>query len=67
MIKIFDRKFTWGAKYVPNFRVVALIGSRQLEVLDPMGRTRKINVCYAHKVMPLDNIISSILDEQGFG
>ena len=30
MIKSFDRKGTWDAKYIPNFRVVCLIGSRQL-------------------------------------
>ena len=37
MIKNFDRKSTWDAKYIPNFRVVLLIGSRQLEVSDPIG------------------------------
>ena len=44
-----------------------LIGSRQLEVSDPTGRTRKINVCDAHKIVPSDHIISSIPDEQVFG
>ena len=35
MIKNFNKKSTWDAKYIPNFRVVHLIGSRQLEVLLP--------------------------------
>ena len=39
MIKNFDSKSTWDAKHIPNFRVVCLIASRQLEVSDPMGRT----------------------------
>ena len=67
MIKSLDRKPTWDAKCIPNFRVVCLIGSRQLEVSDPMGRTRKVNVCDAHKIMPSDHIIRSIPDEQVFG
>ena len=29
MIKKFDKKLTWDAKYVPNFRIVKLIGTRQ--------------------------------------
>ena len=29
MIKIFDKKLNWDAKYVPNFRVVKLIGTTQ--------------------------------------
>ena len=38
MIKKFDRKSSWDAKYVPNFRVVCLIESRQLEVSDSTGK-----------------------------
>ena len=64
MITNFDTKSNWDAKYIPNFRVVHVIGSPQLEVSDPMGRTRKINVCNAHKIMPSDHIISSTLDRQ---
>ena len=67
MIKKCYRKSIWDTKYVPKFRVVHLIGSRQLEVSDPMGRTRKANVCDTHKIMPSDHIISSIRDEQVFG
>ena len=29
--------------------------------------TRKVNVCDAHKIMPSDHIVSSILDKQIFG
>ena len=43
---------------------MGLIGPRQLEVSDLMGRTRKINVCDAHKIMLSDHIISSIPDEK---
>ena len=32
-----------------------------------MGRTRKVNVCDAHKIVPSDPIICSILDKQVFG
>ena len=66
MIKNFDRKSTWDTKYVANFRVLNLIGSKQLEVSDPTHRSRKVNICDAHKIMPLDHIISSIPDEQVF-
>ena len=67
MIKTFDRKSTWDTKYVPNFRVVCLVGSRQLAVSDLTDRTRKVIVCNAYKTMPSDCINSSILDKQVFG
>ena len=35
MIKNFNKKFTWDAKYVPKFRVVHLIGFKQLNSLIP--------------------------------
>ena len=35
MIKNFDKKSTWDAKHVPNFRVVHLIGSRHWKSLIP--------------------------------
>ena len=38
IIQNFDNRFSWDAKYIPNFRVVHLVGSRQLEVSDPIGR-----------------------------
>ena len=49
MIRNFDKKSNWDAKYIPDFRVVCLIGSRQLEVPNPTGRIRKVDVCDAHK------------------
>ena len=67
MIRSFDKKSTWDVKYIPNFRVVCLIGSRQLEVSNATGRTIKVNVCDVHKIVPSDHIISSILDDQVFG
>ena len=67
MIRNFEKKSTWDAKYIPNFRVVHLIGSRQLEVSNSTGRTRKVNVCDMPKIVPSDHVISSILDEQVFG
>ena len=45
MIRNFDKEYKWDAKYIPNFRVVHLKGSRQLEVSDPTGKIRKVNVC----------------------
>ena len=44
-----------------------LIGSRQLEVSDPTGRIKKVNICDAHEMLPSDHIVSSIPDEQVFG
>ena len=67
MIGNFDKKYNWDAKYIPNFRALHLIGSRQLEVSDPTGRIRKVNVCDLHKILPSDNIVSSMPDEQVFG
>ena len=49
MIKDFDKKSTWDAKYVSNFREVKLIGTRQLEVSDPTGGLRKVNIPDVHK------------------
>ena len=51
MIRNLDKKSNWDARYIPHFRVVHLIGSRQLEVSDPTGRIRNINVCGAHKIL----------------
>ena len=67
MIRIFNKKSTWDAKYIPNFRVLCLIGSRQLEVSNPIGRIRNVNVCDASKIVPSNQIISSIQDKQVFG
>ena len=66
MIKNFDKKSTWDAKYVPNFTIVKLIGTRQLEVSDPTGRLRKVNISGAHKILPADFIVSCFPDEQVF-
>ena len=43
MIRNFDKKSNWDAKYVLYFRAVQLTGSRQLEVTDATGRIRKVN------------------------
>ena len=56
----------WDAKYIPNFRIVKLIGYRQLKVSDPTGRLRKVNICDVHKILPSEFIVSGILDEQIF-
>ena len=66
MIKIFDKKLNWDAKYVPNFRVVKLIGIRHLEVSDPAGRLLKVNISNVHKILPADFIVSCLLDEHIF-
>ena len=57
---------TWDTKYVPNFRVVKLIGTKQLEVSDLTGRLRKVNISDVHKILPEDFIVSCILDKQIF-
>ena len=67
MIRNLDNKSNWDAKYIPYFGIVWLIGARQLEVSNPTGRLRKVNVCDVHKILPSDQIVSSISDEQVFG
>ena len=67
MIKNFNKKSNWDEKHILNFRVVCLIGSRQLEVSDPTSRTRKVNDCDEHKKVQSDHTISSIPDEEVFG
>ena len=62
MIKNFDKKSNWDAKYIPNFRIV-----RQLEVFNLTGRLRKVNICDVHNTLQSDYIVSSIPDEQVFG
>ena len=47
--------------------MVCVIDSRKLDVSDPTGRLRKVNICDAHKILPSDQIVSSIPDEQVFG
>ena len=49
------------------FKIVRLIGSRQLEVSDLTGRLIKVNICDVHKILPSDYIVSSIPDDQVFG
>ena len=66
MIKNFDKKSTWDAKYVPNFRIVRLIGTRQLEVSDSTGRLRKVYISEVHKILHADFIVTCILGEQIF-
>ena len=67
MIRKLRKKSNCNAKHIPNFRVVHSIGSRQLEVSDPSGSIRKVHFCDVHKILPLDHIVSSILEEQVFG
>ena len=67
MIRNFDKKSNWDTKYIPNFKIVWLIGPRQLEVSTQNGRLRKVNVCDVHKILPSDQIVSSIPDKQVFG
>ena len=59
-------KLKWDAKYIPNFRIIRLIGTRQLEVSNPTGRLRKVDICDVHKILPSDFIVSCIPDEQVF-
>ena len=66
MIKNSDKKFNWDAKYIPNFRIIRLIGSRQLEVSNLTGRLWKVTICDMHNILPSDSIVSSIPDEQVF-
>ena len=67
MIKNFDKKLAWDAKYILRFRMIRIISPRQLEVSDPTGRLQKVNISDVHKILPSDFIISSIPDEQVFG
>ena len=67
MNRNFDKKPNWDAKYMPNFRVVCLIGSRQLEVSSATSRSRKGHVCDAHRKVSSDHIVSSIPNEQVLG
>ena len=67
MIRNFDKKSNWDAKYIPNFRIVHLICSRQWEVSHPTGRFKKVNVCDVHRILPSHQIVSSVPDEQVFG
>ena len=66
MIKNFNEQSNWDVKYIPNFRIVRLIGTRQQEVYDPTGRLRKVNICDVHKILPSEFIVSFIPDEQIF-
>ena len=67
MIRNFDKESNWDVKYMPNFRIAQLIGPRQLEVCKPTGILRKVYVCDMHKILPSDQIGSSMPDEQVFG
>ena len=51
-------------KCIPIFRIIRLIGPRQLEVSNLTGRPQKINISAVHKILPSEFIISSIPDEQ---
>ena len=66
IIKNYNKKSNWDRKYILNFRVLKLVGTRQLEVSDPKDRLRKVNNCDVHKVLPLEFIVSHIPDEQVF-
>ena len=66
MIKKFDKKLNWDTKDIPNFRIIRLIGTRQLDIPDPTGRLRKVNICDVHKIVSSDFIVSCIPDEQVF-
>ena len=50
----------------PTFRVVKLIGTRQLEAPNPTGRLQKVNILDVHKIIPADFIVSCLPDKQVF-
>ena len=58
MIKNFDKKSNWETKYVPNLRLVRLIGTRQLEVSE-------VNISDVHKILPAEFIISCLPRQTG--
>ena len=66
MINNFDKSWNWDAKYIPNFRIIRLIGTTQLEVSDPTGRLTKVNICDVHNILPSEFIASYIPYEQVF-
>ena len=66
VIKTFDKKSNCDKKYVTNFRVIKLIGTRQLEVSDLTGSLWKVNISDGHKILPADFIVSCIPDKQVF-
>ena len=66
MIKNFNKKSNWDAKYIPNFRIIRLIGTRQLEVSDLTSGLRKVNICDVLRILPSEFIVSCIPDEQVF-
>ena len=43
-----------------------MTGTRQLEVSDPTGRLRKVNICDVNKILSSEFIVSCIPDEQVF-
>ena len=57
MTKNFNKKSNWDAKYIPNFRIIRLIGPRQLEVSNSAGRLGKVNICDVHKILLSDFIL----------
>ena len=67
MIKNFKTKLNLDIKCIPNFRIVRLIGPRQLEISNLTGRLRKVNICNVHKILPSDFTVSSIPDKHVFG
>ena len=66
MINTFHKNSNWDAKYISNFRIVRFLGTRLLEVSDPTGKLRKVNICVVHKILPSEFIVSFIPDEQDF-
>ena len=66
MVKKICQKSNWDAKYVPNFRLIKLIGMRQLEVSNPTGRLWMVNISDVHKILSADFVVSCIPDEQVF-
>ena len=63
MIRNFDKKLNLDTKYIPNFRIIRLIGTRELEVSAPKGRLRKVNICDVLKILPSEFIVSYIPGE----
>ena len=66
MIRNFNKKSNCDVKYIPNFRIIRLIGTRQLEVSDLTGKLRKVNICDVLRILPSEFIVSCIPDEQVF-
>jgi hypothetical protein len=66
MIRNYVRN-TWDPKYLVEYRIISFPSERQVEVVSPTGRVKRVNIQDVHFQYPANQVIRHLPDVSSFG